>query len=282
MEAEVGSARLALWGASGRMGEALLACLGASGGLSLVAAVVSEGSPWRGRLLSERFAAAPTTLRFVSAADCPPCDVLLDFSGAGGFRDALASAMRLGAAFVSGSTGLRREDEDLLEQASVRIPVLWAANFSLGMAALVELVERAAALLPDFEAELMELHHRGKRDAPSGTARALSAAVEWGKRGAGRAAEMVFHRTGARGTGEIGVASLRGGDGVGEHRLFLLGEGERLELAHQATDRRVFARGALRAARWLAGRPPGRYRLAEVLASLAGGPRLDRMRSGPV
>lgn len=282
MEAEVGSAGLALWGASGRMGEALLACLGESGGLSLVAAVVSEGSPWRGRLLSERVASAPATLRFVSAADCPPCDVVLDFSGAGGFRAALASAMRLGAAFVSGSTGLSRQDEDFLDQASARIPVLWAANFSLGMAALVELAERAAAWLPDFEAELMELHHRGKRDAPSGSALALSAAVVRGKKGAGCAAEMVFHRTGARGTREIGVVSLRGGDAVGEHRLFLLGDGERLELAHQATDRRVFARGALRAAGWLVGRPPGRYRLAEMLASVAEGPRLDRMRTGPV
>lgn len=264
------------------MGEAVLDCLGEQSGMSLVAAVVSEGSAWRGRLLRERFPSAPAEQRFLCARECPPCDLILDFSGAAGFAEALSSALRFGAALVSGSTGLSRQDEERLEQASVRIPVLWAANFSLGLTVLLALVERAAAWLSDFDVELLELHHRGKRDAPSGTARALGEAVIRAKESQGCHARAVFQREGARGEGEVGIVSLRGGDAVGEHRLFLLGKGERLELAHQVSDRRVFARGALRAARWLAGRAPGRYRLEAMLPSLVEAVELDRVGTRPV
>lgn len=259
--------RIAIWGASGRMGQALLATLRDWRGLTLVAAVVSPDSPWLGRELREREPSAPAGVPFVSGRACPPCDAIIEFSGSAGLLDAVASAEAFGAALVSGSTGLEPEARQRLKDLSLRVPVLWSANFSLGAAALAFLAEQAAACLPDFDAELVEIHHRGKRDAPSGTALALAEAIASGKQRLGRQAKSLFPRTGPRAEGEIGIVSLRGGDAVGEHRLFLLGDGERLELAHQASDRRVFARGALRAAAWLVGKPPGLYRLRDVLVA---------------
>lgn len=266
MTADAPPIRIVLWGASGRMGEALLSVLGEWHGIALAAAIVSPHSPWRGRKLSERVPSAPSALRFLGGEECPPCDAIVEFSGRAGLEAAVAAAERLGSALVSGSTGLGPEEEGRLREASARVPVLWAANFSPGATVLALLAERAAAWLPDFDAELLEIHHRGKRDAPSGTARTLAEALRRGAQHSGRGTKAVFHRPGPRGADEIGLVSLRGGDAVGEHRLLLLGEGERLELVHQASDRRVFARGALKAAAWLAHKPPRLYRLEEVFS----------------
>src|SRR5581483_2293276 len=148
------------------------------------------------------------------------------------------------------------------------IPVLWSANFSLGVAMLMRAARRVAATLPDWDCDIVEVHHKRKEDAPSGTALALGRAIAEA-RGHALAERAVYARvgqTGARKAGEIGFAALRGGDIVGEHTVVFATDGERLEFTHRAGNREIFARGALAAAVWLAHREPGLYHFDEVLA----------------
>ena len=166
-------------------------------------------------------------------------------------------------ALVSGSTGLSGRQTASLLAASERIPVLWAANFSLGVAVLAHVAAEASRLLPDWDCEILEAHHRNKQDAPSGTALMLGERVR-GARGTGEPL-LPLDRKGLRPSQGIGFSVMRGGDIIGEHEVRLVGSGERIELVHRATDRRLFARGALVAARWLCGREPGRYTLESVL-----------------
>ncbi len=246
---------LIIHGASGRMGRALRGLMCEFPTLRPVAAVSRLGPPWSDDLPGS----TPGEL-----ARSPSAQVAIDFSLPSAFDAILALCVERGMALVSGTTGLDDAQRAALDAASARIPVLWASNFSPGVAVLEQLVEQAAGLLPDWDAELCEAHHRHKRDAPSGTALTLAAAVA---RGRGETLSWTAHTRaeGPRSEGGIGIASLRGGDVVGDHRLSLFGAGERLELAHQATDRSVFARGALLAASRIAGRPPGRYRLLELI-----------------
>lgn len=188
----------------------------------------------------------PTFLPAASLAEAPKFDVAIDFSLPEGFDAILALCASRGAAFVSGTTGLDPRQRDAMDRAAARIPVLWASNFSLGIAILDALVERAAAALPGWDCDIVEQHHTRKRDAPSGTALSLGAAAE-------------------RGGAQPRYASLRAGDIVGEHTVQFAAAGERIELIHRATDRDIFARGALHAAARLAGRPLGRYRLRDLL-----------------
>ena len=172
-----------------------------------------------------------------------------------------------GAALVSGTTGLDPEAHAALSAAAMTVPVLWAANFSLGVALLAALSRMAAAAVPDWDCEIIEMHHRRKQDAPSGTALRLGEAVAAGR---GQVlAEVARHgRAGSeapRIEGEIGFHAVRGGDVIGDHKLVFAGEAECIELSHQALSREVFARGALRAAAWLSGRAPGRYHIEDVL-----------------
>lgn len=246
---------LIVHGASGRMGRALGALIGEFPSLRPIAAVSRLGLPWSADLPGT----TPDDL-----AGCPSARVAIDFSLPSAFDAILALCVERGMALVSGTTGLDDAQRARLDAAAARIPVLWASNFSPGVAVLEQLVEQAAGLLPDWDAELCEAHHRHKRDAPSGTALTLAAAVA---RGRGEALNWIAHThaEGPRFEGGIGIASLRGGDVVGDHRLSLFGSGERIELAHQATDRSVFARGALLAASRIAGKPPGRYRLLDLI-----------------
>lgn len=195
-------------------------------------------------------------------------DVLVDFSGAAGFDHALAACVARGIPLVSGSTGLSPAQFEAARVASGRIAVLWASNFSLGVALLDRLVGMAAAALgPGFDAEIVECHHRDKLDAPSGTALTLGRTIA-AARGQDFDAVAQFARhgaTGARPEGGIGFAVLRAADVVGEHSVMFAAAGERLELSHRATDRGIFARGAVAAARWIVGRPPGWYSLGDVL-----------------
>jgi len=178
-------------------------------------------------------------------------------------RDSLA-----GRALVVGTTGLDANLLEALESFATVSPVLRSANFSVGVNLLLALAEQAARVLGDkYDAEIVETHHRRKTDAPSGTALELGRAVA---RGLGTDLEQVRRdgragHTGERPRGEIGLHAVRGGDVVGEHRVLLLGERERIELGHVAADRALFAEGALRAARWLAGRDPGSYTMHQVL-----------------
>lgn len=230
--------RLLIHGAGGRMGRVLLRLAAESADLGVVAAVtraprqrVVDGVPF--------YAAA-------ELAGVPEFDVLVDFSQPEAFDAALALAAGRGCAFVSGTTGLSAAQHGAMDAAAGRIPLLWAANFSLGVAALEELVERAASALQGWDCDIVEAHHIHKKDAPSGTALALGSAAE-------------------RGGARPRYASLRAGDIVGEHTVQFATAGERIELVHRAGNRDIFARGALHAARHLAGRPPGRYRLRDLL-----------------
>jgi len=258
--------RLAINGASGRMGGALLAVLGDDRRFELVHAVVAQGSSRDGQPVVP---ANPASLRYAhdwSAA--PAMDVVIDFSGQAGLNAALDHCLAQGVALVSGTTGIDAVLEARLASASERIAILRAANFSLGVAMLTRLLHDAAAALPGWDMEIVEAHHGRKLDAPSGTALALGQAAA-AARGT-TLEEAGLHdrqdRSGERVGGSIGFAVIRGGDIVGEHTAMLIGQGERLELTHRATDRSVFARGALHAAHWLAGRPPGHWQLADVIA----------------
>lgn len=177
----------------------------------------------------------------------PPFDVAVDFSLSDGFDAILGACLRTGGALVSGTTGLSPEQRAAMATAARQIPVLWTSNFSLGVAVLALLVERAAQALPGWDCDIVETHHKGKRDAPSGTALSLGERVE-------KAGAPPPH-----------YASLRAGDVVGEHSVRFTTLGERIELAHQAGSRDIFARGALQAAKWLAGRPPGLYGMRDLL-----------------
>lgn len=224
-------------GASGRMGSALLRLQRDLPQLVLAAAVA-------------RSAAAHDTGATITAAehlaDVPAFDVAIDFSLPSAFDAILALCITRKAAFVSGTTGLDATQRAALEAAAHHIPVLWAANFSLGVAVLADLVRRASAALPGWDCDIVESHHVHKKDAPSGTALRL-----------GEAAQL--------GGATPHYASLRAGDIVGEHTVQFTGRGERLELVHRATDRDVFARGALQAAQWLARQPAGRYTIDDML-----------------
>lgn len=196
------------------------------------------------------------------------CDVIIDFSSPAALPAVIAAAHAAGRPLVIGTTGLGPEEHRAIGEAAATLPVLQAANMSLGVTLLAHLVREAARLLgPDWDIEIAEMHHRHKVDAPSGTALLLGAAAAEG-RGVDLAAASERGRdgiTGARAPGAIGFAALRGGSVAGDHLVVLAGEGERIELGHRAETRAIFARGAIRAALWLKDRPPGRYGIGDVL-----------------
>ena len=251
---------VAIAGASGRMGQRLLT-LAEKVGICVTGAWVAPTSA----LLGQATPVAAIAYGGVGAATALP-GVVIDFSAPAGFDAILAWCRQAGAALVSGTTGLSESQHDAMNEAAVVIPVLWSANFSPGVAVLKRVAAQAARALADWDLEIFEAHHAGKRDAPSGTALALGEAVAQA-RGQLLAESAVTGRQGmgqARAPGAIGFASIRASDIVGEHTVFIAGPGERLELSHRATDRDIFARGALLAARWLAGRAPGLYRFEDV------------------
>jgi 4-hydroxy-tetrahydrodipicolinate reductase len=256
--------RLAINGASGRMGRALLALVREDRRFELVNALVSANSEHNGAPV---FAELPSSLRYSHAWNAVTAQIVIDFSGPEGLAAALDYCITHKAALVTGTTGIDAPLQARLDDATQHIPLLHAANFSLGVAVLKRLLSQAAAALPDWDLEIVEAHHGRKEDAPSGTALALGdAAAE--ARGTTLAKDAVYvreGRPGARRSGSIGFAVVRGGDVVGEHTALLLGQGERVELSHRATDRSIFARGALEAAAWLTARKPGSYGIDDML-----------------
>ena len=196
-------------------------------------------------------------------------DVLVDFSSPAALGESLGRGVAAGVPILIGTTGLPQEADEQIAKASRQVAVLRAANTSLGVALLSELVERAASVLgPDWDIEVAETHHRMKADAPSGTALALGEAAA---RGRGSSLKAERGREGTRlkrVPGAIGFASLRGGTVAGDHDVMFLGPEERLILSHRAESRMIFARGALAAARFLAGKPPGLYSMSDVIGSL--------------
>src|SRR5690606_36155593 len=231
--------RLLIHGAGGRMGRALLRLCVERDDCRVVAAV-SASQP------SQRVIDGVPHFSAAELGGAPDFDVAIDFSLPAGFEAILGACLARGAGLVSGTTGLSDAQHAALQDAGARIAVLWSANFSLGVALLEELVERAAGALPGWDCDIVEMHHTRKLDAPSGTALALGAAAE--KAGA-----------------QPRYASLRAGDIVGEHLVQFATNGERIELVHRAGNRDIFARGAVHAALALAGRPPGIQRLRDLL-----------------
>jgi 4-hydroxy-tetrahydrodipicolinate reductase len=196
-------------------------------------------------------------------------DVVIDFTHAGAAASHARALADAAVGWVLGTSGLTAPDEAAVAAAAEWIPIVYAANFSPGVTLMLALAERMAATLPaaGYDAEILEMHHRQKVDAPSGTAIGLGRAVAKG-RGVTLEAVMRSGRhgeVGPRESGEIGFASLRGGQVVGEHTLLFAGASEHLALVHRAFDRRVYASGAVRAALWLAGRPPGLYSMRDVI-----------------
>jgi 4-hydroxy-tetrahydrodipicolinate reductase len=255
--------RLLLLGALGRMGERVRAVLAEEPSLVLAAAIEAPGHP----RLGEKLAGGVEVGADLGAA-ARSSDVAIAFASPEGSLALLRAAAPLALPCVVGTTGFSAPEREEIRSLSAGAPILVAANFSVAVNVLFHLARRAAALLgPGFDAEIVEIHHAAKLDAPSGTALRLAEAVAEG-RGEALGERLVLARegaTGARPAGAIGVRALRGGDNPGEHELLFLGSGERLELAHRSATRDHFARGAVRAACWLLGRPAGLYDMEEVL-----------------
>jgi 4-hydroxy-tetrahydrodipicolinate reductase len=259
--------KLALHGASGRMGQAVVRIVCAGGADAIVGATAAPGIPEQGRDVGELSGVG--NLGVVIGDDVASgllgAEVVIDFSLPKAVQALARAAARARIPIVSGTTGLGDAEKAALDEAARVVPVLWAANMSVGIEVLAQLARTAAKLLGDgYDVEIVETHHAAKVDAPSGTALRLVEAVRQGKEGLATR----FGREGAAGPRppkEIGVLAVRGGDVIGDHTIHLLGRGERIELTHRATQRDMLARGAVRAARWLAGKPAGRYVLADTL-----------------
>ncbi len=260
--------KLAIFGVSGRMGLAIARLAHEDPAVQIVGGVCGPDDPALGRDIGE--IAGVGTLGVVVSPDVGSgllgADVVIDFSTATVAPQLYALAARQRVAIVSGTTNLDEAGQRALSKASELVPTLWSANMSIGVQVLAELVEHAIRRLGvDFDVEITEVHHRKKIDAPSGTAKRLADAAR-----AARPQLTDVHgrsgQVGARPRDEIGVFGLRGGDVIGDHTVFLFGSGERLELSHRASNRDLFARGALRAAAFLSGKPAGRYTIADVLA----------------
>jgi len=259
--------RLAINGACGRMGRRLIALASDAPDMRVVAALEAAGHPAIGRDAGEVAGVGALGLR-VTAEWEAPANVLLDFSTPAGTLARLAEAAERKSAVVIGTTGLGSQDRTRIERAAEMIPVLRAPNMSVGMNLMFKVVgDVARALGDDYDVEIVETHHRFKKDAPSGTAlrlaEAIAAAME---REVERDAVFGRHgEVGERGPREIGIHAVRGGDVVGDHTVSFITLGERIEITHRAHTRDTFARGALRAARFIAGKPPGLYTMRDVL-----------------
>jgi len=261
--------KLALHGASGRMGAAVLslARTNTAGSFEIVGAAAERGCAAIGRDLGEIHGMTPVGVAVQDdiASALLGAEVVIDFSHRRAVPVLAKVAAREKIAIVSGTTGLDAAGLEALDEAAKTVPVLWAPNMSLGIQVLAELVQHAVRRLgAGFDVEIVEVHHRNKADAPSGTASRLAREVEQ-VRGELRKVGGREGMVGARTAEEMGVLAVRGGDVVGDHTVHLLGNGERLELTHRATSRELFARGALFAAKAIVSRPAGRYTLADIL-----------------
>lgn len=262
--------RLLIPGAAGRMGRMLVRTIAESGDLRLGAAMEHAGHSLLGRDAGEVAEVSPNGVAITAdlATALAAADVVIDFTAPDATVNHLDQYVAAQKPIVIGTTGFSAEQRAAVVRAAERLPILLSANMSLGVNLLAELVAQAARALPaHYDAEIVELHHRLKKDSPSGTAVLLGDALA-------RARETTLDAVakhgreglvGARPTGEIGMHAVRGGDVVGDHTVYFLGPGERLELSHRASTRQTFALGALAAARWMHQRPAGLYSMKDVL-----------------
>lgn len=262
--------RLIVAGAGGRMGRMLVRTIDAMPGVMLAGALEAPTSPLLGKDAG-MLAGLPANGVELSAdlwKMSAEADGIVDFTVPGATIANVAIAAQRGLVHVVGTTGLSESDEAVIKSVTSRAIVVKAGNMSLGVNLLAALVKRVAQTLDeDFDIEIVEMHHKAKIDAPSGTALMLGEAAAAGRKLdlAKRSARGRDGITGARKAGDIGFASLRGGTVVGEHTVIFSGPSERIELTHRAEDRALFANGALKAALWARGRKPGLYSMADVL-----------------
>jgi 4-hydroxy-tetrahydrodipicolinate reductase len=262
-------------GAAGRMGRTLVQLIAAADDIALAGAIEARGNATIGADAGAVAGVGSLGVKIVDdyAAIAAPDTVALDFTGAEPALEHLGVAVEHGAAIVIGSTGFNPEQQRQIDALAPRTRTVIAPNMSVGIAVLQRLIREAATVLGgDFDPEIVEMHHRLKVDAPSGTALALARTVA---EATGRTLDRdgIYGRSGVVGKrrgSEIGVMALRGGDVVGDHTVIFAGLGERLELTHRAQSRDCLARGAIRAGLWLVGRKPGRYGMADVLGWSAG------------
>ena len=261
---------LVVTGASGRMGQTLIRLAQGSDKLRLVGCIERSGHPWIGRDVGEAMGGSPIGVKVTDDAleAFAKAQAVVDFTAPAATVEFAALAAQARAVHVIGTTGLEPEHLARIEAAARHAVIIRAGNMSLGVNLLVRMTQKvAAALDADWDVEIVEAHHRMKVDVPSGTALMLGQAAADG-RGVSLDEAKVSGRdgiTGARTKGSIGFSAIRGGDIVGEHDVIFAGEGERVILRHLATDRTVFARGALRAAVWGQGKKPGQYDMMDVL-----------------
>jgi len=254
--------KLGLIGASGRMGAAVAAAVATRDDIELAAAIVH---PQSSALGDSRYGLVLQSVTSPALHRQPAVDVLVDFSLPDALLDNLALALHWGCALVICATGLSPSQQRAIDDASQHIPILYAANTSVGVNLLQALVGIAAAALPAADIEITEAHHRMKRDAPSGTALVLGEAAAQA-RGDGLAEVNAGIRGDAlRQTSSIGFSVIRAADIIGEHTVLLAQPGERIELTHRVSDRRIFAEGAVRAGEWLIGQAAGRYSMRDML-----------------
>jgi len=262
--------RIAILGVTGRMGRALLQAIDELPGAVLVGASASAGSQWIGQDASAPGGGKSRGVSIVSDAVTAVRDaqVAIDFTLPAATAANLSACTAARCAMLIGTTGHDERGQAAIKSSAAQIPLILAPNTSLGVNLLLKLAELAAGVLDDsYDLEIFEAHHRHKKDAPSGTALALGRAVAVGRDvSLDEVAEYARHgATGERRRGSIGFSVFRGGDVVGDHTVTFAGVGERVELTHRASDRMAFARGAMRAAKWLQGKPAGLYSMQDVL-----------------
>ncbi len=262
--------KLGVIGAGGRMGRMLVQTITETEGATLAAACEQAGSPLVGQDAGELANVGSLGVRIGAdpVAVFQACDAVMEFSIPTATVAHARIAAQHGCAHVIGTTGLSAADEAVLRDVATKTAVVYAPNMSVVVNLMFALVEKVSSLLgPDYDIEIMEMHHKHKIDAPSGTAVGLGQAAargravdlnevaQWSREG----------QTGARRKGDIGFAALRGGDVVGEHVVMFAAPGERLEITHRCTDRQLFARGGVRAALWAGDKPPGLYTMKDIL-----------------
>ena len=253
------------------MGQSLLRCAGKMDGCDVVAAIEHPDHPAVGARVKEvsgiRCDRLPDMLCY-SEVWPEAAEAIIDFTFHATVKGNLKNAVAHRQAYVLGTTGLTDDEKHAVKAAGERIPIVWAPNMSLGVNLLLELVRRSATVLgPSYDAEIVEMHHRLKKDAPSGTALGLAEALAAG-RGVNLKDVACYGRegiTGERPSGQIGIHALRGGSVIGDHTVMFVSDEECVEITHKANSREAFAAGALRAALWLANREPGLYTMRHVL-----------------
>jgi len=265
--------RLVVVGALGRMGGAAIRAVQITEGVELVGALVRKGSPYVGCDASS--AAQCDTSSGLLLSDEPEplfsqADAVIDFTSPTSSADFAQLSAKAAIVHVIGTTAITGVEAEIIAEASQHIPIVKSNNMSLGANLVAALVRQTAAILDDsFDVEILEMHHRNKKDAPSGTALALGQAVARG-RGASSINRTVHgeETPGPRKRGDVGFATMRGGTVIGEHHVLFAGEAEVIEIAHKVSDRMVFALGAVIAAKWAFGKPAGLYSMGDVLGIL--------------